>query len=163
MFCLTCSRGQNKNLNFCFLFSFFGGSGCACFIYKKNYALLITVSIKFRKLVSRVIMRRILQNTAPGPSWKERDSPCCQGTGSSANWREVRQTKVWRHPHVWIVSLSQSCTINLALFVSEKSPKGNFSKLSDETDAQKTWRTPSVRANWLIAVCHQNLRDTLTR
>ena len=45
--------------------------------------------------------------------------------------------------------------------VSQSSLKGNDPELSDETDG--LWRVSPARADWIIAVCHSNLGDTLIK
>ena len=57
--------------------------------------------------------------------------------------------------------LSHSCTINQAPFVSVSSPTENYSELSYKTSRQKNGVPSSARGDWLIAVCHSNLGDTL--
>ena len=54
---------------------------------------------------------------------------------------------------------SSSCIINLAPSVSESSPRGNNSELSDKIGGCKSG-VLSVRADWLNAFCHTNLVDT---
>ena len=45
--------------------------------------------------------------------------------------------QVWRRRRLWRIFLSHSCAINLSLTVSETSPKGNDSELSDRNGGRK--------------------------
>ena len=44
--------------------------------------------------------------------------------------------------------------------MSKSSPKGNDSELSDRSGSRMSGIS-SVRADWLIGVCHSNVADTL--
>ena len=58
-------------------------------------------------------------------------------------------------------SLSHSCTISLGACVGESSPKGNDSELLDKIGGRNVVCISNVHVDWLIAVCHSNLSDTL--
>ena len=54
--------------------------------------------------------------------------------------------------------IEYSCTISPTPLVSESSPKGNDSKMSDKTGGQKS-NILTARSDWLIALCQSNLGD----
>ena len=55
-----------------------------------------------------------------------------------------------------------ACEIDLAASARGCSPKENESDLKEKKWQSKEWCVSSIYAEWLMAVCHLNLGDTLS-